>query len=165
MGGLSAKCNSLAACLSRRDKFTRTTRLTTILNVLLTEMNATMPYFDVTLYHANEMTGCDISDQYKIPLTRLCVGTIEAPDARSAAAQVWIASVGEYRVERMHRLNVPQIVRDVSVSEAEIIKQLRATSLCTSSLEGFLLDNQVEVWLIGVNRGESPAGTQDGTEF
>ena len=111
-----------------------------------------MKTFEVSLLHFDEPAQSD-SDRLNIPLTRLFSGVAEATDEKYAAARAWIDNVGTHRWERLDDMKAPDVIRSSQVDAKAIAEQLISTSIWADGI-AFLLDNQVEAWLISVHEIE-----------
>ena len=107
-----------------------------------------MKHFSVSLYHFGEAVESEF-DRASLPLTRLFSGVIEATDENFAAARAWIDNVGTHRLETLDALKAPSAVRSWQVDPEAVVDVLVATSIWKEGI-GYLLDNQVETWLISV---------------
>ena len=108
-----------------------------------------MKNFEVSLFHFDEPVQND-SDRISIPLTRLFSGVIAATDEKYAAARAWIDNVGTHRWEKLDDMEAPDAIRSWHVDPKAVADDLVSTSIWTDGI-GFLLDNQVESWLINVH--------------
>ena len=104
----------------------------------------------VSVYLADDMVECPVSDRLSIPLIRLFGGTVLAENDRMAAARVWFEQVGRFRQQRLEALGAPAAIREAGASPRAVANQLIPSSL-SSDARGFILDNGVEVWLIGTS--------------
>tara|TARA_R110002096_G_scaffold292954_1_gene487393 strand:- start:188 stop:514 length:327 start_codon:yes stop_codon:yes gene_type:complete len=101
----------------------------------------------VSVYLADDMAECPISDRLHIPLIRLFGGMILAENDRMAAARVWFDQVGRFRQQRLEALGAPIAIRDAGANPRAVANQLIPSSLCPDA-GGYLLDNGIEAWLI-----------------
>ncbi|QDT50522.1 hypothetical protein Pan258_46010 [Symmachiella dynata] len=105
----------------------------------------------VSIYLADDMTECPISDRLSIPLIRLFGGTILAENDRMAAARVWFDQVGRFRQHRLEALGAPVAFRDTGANPLAVANQLIPSSL-SPDVGGYLIDNGVEAWLISTRQ-------------
>ncbi|WP_339908959.1 hypothetical protein [Symmachiella dynata] len=101
----------------------------------------------VSVYLADDVAECPISDRLSIPLIRLFGGTILAENDRMAAARVWFDQVGRFRQQRLEALGAPIAIRKVGANSRAVANQLIPSSLSPDP-GGYVLDNGAEVWLI-----------------
>ena len=114
-----------------------------------------MTIFQTTVYHVNDFTGSTVSDFFSIPLTRLHRNATEEVDEKSAAAQAWIEAVGQFRLEKLEKLNAPQAIKDTESSKSFITGHLVPFPLCLNAESAFVFDNSVEAWIISVDSSNS----------
>ncbi len=105
----------------------------------------------VSVYLADDVAECPISDRLSIPLIRLFGGTILAENDRMAAARVWFDQVGRFRQQRLEALGAPIAIRNAGANPRAVANQLIPSSLCPDA-GGYLLDNGVEAWLISIRQ-------------
>lgn len=115
-----------------------------------------MMKFNVSLYHLGEATESQ-SDRTSLPMTRLFSGMIEATNEKFAAARAWIDNVGTYRWDTLDAMSAPPAVRSWQVDPKAVADELVATSIWKEGV-AFLLDNQVETWMISVLEVEQGCG-------
>ena len=101
----------------------------------------------VSVYLADDVAECPISDRLSIPLIRLFGGTILAVNDRMAAARVWFDQVGRFRQQRLEALHAPIAIREAEDNPHSVANQLIPSSLIPD-VGGYLLDNGVEAWLL-----------------
>lgn len=92
-----------------------------------------------------------------IVLRRLSQSEISSSSEKSAAVEAYLQTVAIYRQDRLRVLDAPALLIDSETDRKKISKRLKFSSL----LPGFcyVLDNQVESWLITVEWDDEPPGS------
>lgn len=120
-------------------------------NTTLADRILDEPSWRVRLYHVDgDLAPLPAKGEsvFGLQLTCLADESVAAVDEPDAAARIYFDVVSQYRHGVLQELNAPRAVRDHFASPAAV-----ATQLKTITLPGnwFILDNDVETWLIAVD--------------
>lgn len=115
-----------------------------------------MKSYCVSVYHVDDEEDDLPCDRITIHLSLLSKRTVETEDEKMAATKAWIETVGQARKKWIDSNNGPEAVSNYQVSEEDIARDMIRCSLCPNA-GGFLFDNGIEAWLIGVEPTSGPS--------